>query len=405
MGTTAENRNYWSAYPWSEQGDEWSSTWGGTQYLWYGTIFPRIHAFVPTQSILEIAPGYGRCTQYLLGLCQRLAVVDLAEKCIESCRTRFSPHSHISYFVNDGKSLDMIEDGSVDFVFSWDSLVHAESDVLYCYVRQLAAKLKPGGWGFIHHSNIGSFKDARTGKLSVENRHWRAESMTADLFERFCDAVGLTCVGQEIVAWGCSDLTDCFSVFTRDSTRTNSKPARIENANFMEEAARMKRLANLYSPASRPPDHVVQRREGALSVQSAGETETTIRQLEDLLSLDPHNAEIQNDVGVLYYQRGEIENAVTHFQQSVAIDSTNITAQKNLAQAYLELGRTGEALKLYQTILSRYPDDVETLLVIGRLCLEAGRIEKASDFFRKVLDVDPTNSTARQHLETLVHHT
>ena len=29
---------------------------------WFGLIFPRIHAFLPTGTILEIAPGFGRWT-------------------------------------------------------------------------------------------------------------------------------------------------------------------------------------------------------------------------------------------------------------------------------------------------------------------------------------------------------
>ena len=51
----------------------------------------------------------------------------------------------------------MVEDGSVDFAFSFDSLVHAEADVLGAYLGELARKLKPDGVGFIHHSNIGGY--------------------------------------------------------------------------------------------------------------------------------------------------------------------------------------------------------------------------------------------------------
>ena len=49
----------------------------------------------------------------------------------------------------------MVEDGSIDFVFSFDSLVHVEADVLDAYLDQLARKLTPDGVGFIHHSNMG----------------------------------------------------------------------------------------------------------------------------------------------------------------------------------------------------------------------------------------------------------
>ena len=41
----------------------------------------------------------------------------------------FASDTHISYHINDGKSLEMVQhDDSTDFVFSFDSLVHAEAD-------------------------------------------------------------------------------------------------------------------------------------------------------------------------------------------------------------------------------------------------------------------------------------
>ena len=36
--------------------------------------------------------------------------------------------------VNDGRSLAFLDDASVDFVFSWDSLVHADADVCRAFI-------------------------------------------------------------------------------------------------------------------------------------------------------------------------------------------------------------------------------------------------------------------------------
>ncbi len=51
----------------------------------------------------------------------------------------------------------MVADGSIDFVFSFDSLVHAEEDVIRSYLDQLGQKLRPDGVGFLHHSNLGEY--------------------------------------------------------------------------------------------------------------------------------------------------------------------------------------------------------------------------------------------------------
>ena len=63
----------------------------------------------------------------------------------------------------------MIPDASVDFVFSFDSFVHPDRDVVEVYLRQLGTKLKIGGKGFIHHSNFGEYVNiaARTASGSA----------------------------------------------------------------------------------------------------------------------------------------------------------------------------------------------------------------------------------------------
>jgi SAM-dependent methyltransferase len=259
MPDVDHNLAVWSAdWDWSQRGDEWSSWWGGTPALWTGALLPRIHAFVPTGTILEIAPGYGRWTQFLKGLCDRLAIVDLTPGCIEACRQRFADATNIEYHVNDGRSLDMVDDRSIDFAFSFDSLVHAESDVLGAYLRQLARKLKPDGVGFIHHSNIGAYGPltrlaraaparalgplVRRGAL-INLPAWRAESVTADSFARQCDEAGLACISQEKISWEFGPyLIDTLSFFTPRGSRWERPRRVLRNPFFYREGRRMSRL-------------------------------------------------------------------------------------------------------------------------------------------------------------------
>ncbi len=91
MPSSQKNLRTWSeTYTWSRGGDEWSDRWGGTEYLWSQILFPRISQFIPAHTILEIAPSFGRCTDYLKNYCDQLVVVDLSPRCIEDCKKRFS---------------------------------------------------------------------------------------------------------------------------------------------------------------------------------------------------------------------------------------------------------------------------------------------------------------------------
>jgi ubiquinone/menaquinone biosynthesis C-methylase UbiE len=263
MARVDENAAFWAGYDWAEAGEEWSEGWGGSHAQWYGVILPRIAHYLPASSMLEIGPGHGRWTSYLREHCTSLAIVDLDEACIKACRQRFEEDSRITCHVNDGMSLAMIDDESVDFAFSFDSLVHADAEVLSSYLGELARTLAPEGVGFVHHSNAGRYRryfefQERIPRGRARERlyalrfldrpRWRTLDMTAERFRASCEAAGLQCISQEVIPWTTRRLIDCFSTFTRPSSRW-ARPNRIlVNRRFMSEAAAIKRRARLYSP-------------------------------------------------------------------------------------------------------------------------------------------------------------
>ncbi len=267
MPSIEENKSLWNdKYHWDDGGNEWSEKWGTPHIQWYGTILPRIRSFLPVNTILEIAPGYGRWTEYLKDYCDNLMIVDLSEKCIEACQERFSDNSHISYFVNDGNSLDMIPDDSVDFIFCYDSLVHAEETTISNYMTQLQKKLKQNGVAFIHHSNLGEYsryirilkrldKKApillryllKWGVLESINRHWRGRSMSAKKMQQFAKENDLQCISQELVPWNTNRFAiDCMTTITKNDSIWFRENKVFKNMFFMKEANNLLNLSKIY---------------------------------------------------------------------------------------------------------------------------------------------------------------
>lgn len=251
MPTRNENIKQWNEkYDWIQEGDEWSSSWGNSDSLWNYMLFPRIKNHLRVKNILEIAPGYGRITNYLKDYCESLFIVDVSENCITACKNRFKESTNINYYVNDGMSLNMIADNSIDLIISFDSLVHAESNVIENYVKEFSKKLKPGGAGFIHHSNLKSFLAVYRLSLSlifpinVKGKHWRAKSMSADLFKKYCTSNNLNCHTQELINWGSDFLIDTFSTFTKEEPNNNFN--RLLNYDFMKEAEIIKKRYEVY---------------------------------------------------------------------------------------------------------------------------------------------------------------
>jgi SAM-dependent methyltransferase len=251
MPSIEQNLRVWGDQKtWEAQGDEWSVTWGGPRAQWEGAILPRIRPYLPAHHILEIVPGYGRWTQFLATQADTLTLVDLSPECIAGCRERFAGLSHLRYEVNDGRSLAMLPDRSVDFAFSFDSLVHAELPVIESYLHELARVLTPNGVAFLHHSNLGALGSPALARRLLPRflcerlmargfipvDHWRASSVSADLVRDVAMSAGLPCIRQELVNWGCDRLIDCFSTLTPKGSRWAQPLERVTNPRFMAEA-------------------------------------------------------------------------------------------------------------------------------------------------------------------------
>jgi ubiquinone/menaquinone biosynthesis C-methylase UbiE len=240
-------------YDWKDAGEEWSEPWGSSAAQWSGTILPRIRDCLPTGTILEIAPGFGRWTHYLKDYCQQLWVVDASSECVEACSRRFAAESHVHCHLNDGRSLSMIPDASVDFVFSFDSFVHLRRELVEAYLSELGRTLKVGGKGFIHHSNLGTYADSLSERVPQPMRkllrkikildweHHRNPTMSADLFQSLCAQTGLDCVSQELINWRGRRLIDCLSSFVRSDSTLQNPTKIIRNPHFMREAAQIRR--------------------------------------------------------------------------------------------------------------------------------------------------------------------
>jgi 16S rRNA A1518/A1519 N6-dimethyltransferase RsmA/KsgA/DIM1 with predicted DNA glycosylase/AP lyase activity len=86
-------------YSWEQGGEEWSQPWGNAAFQWAITIYPRLMAALPAARIVEIAPGFGRWTPFLLSQSSLYVGIDISPRCIDFCKCLVeiisSPLSHL----------------------------------------------------------------------------------------------------------------------------------------------------------------------------------------------------------------------------------------------------------------------------------------------------------------------
>ncbi|HEY7176703.1 MAG TPA: class I SAM-dependent methyltransferase, partial [Micromonosporaceae bacterium] len=93
MPTVEWNKRTWGEeHGWERDGDEWSGMADhcGQPYAeWKQSIADTFMATMPDGArALEIAPGYGRWTGFLVDRASSVALVDLNQNCLDVCRER-----------------------------------------------------------------------------------------------------------------------------------------------------------------------------------------------------------------------------------------------------------------------------------------------------------------------------
>ena len=105
----------------------------------------------PDETGLEIGPGGGRWTRYLLGF-QTLYVVDYYMELLRELRKNLDEPNMV-FVKNNGNDFPSIPDDAVDFIFSFGTFVHLDRPIIEAYLGNMARVLKPGGIAAIQYSD------------------------------------------------------------------------------------------------------------------------------------------------------------------------------------------------------------------------------------------------------------
>jgi len=182
-------------------GDDWKS---GPYYDqaeramdvdWQGIVWPFIKD-CDFSCVVDLAAGHGRNSEKLRHLAKKIYVVDINEENIEFLRRRFAASRNMVFIRNEGISLAGIANEEVTLVYTFDAMVHFDSDVVRAYLKEFHRVLKPGGHAFCHHSN---FVDNPNGEFK-DTDHWR-NFMSRELFAHYAWKEGLEPVRAQLLDW------------------------------------------------------------------------------------------------------------------------------------------------------------------------------------------------------------
>lgn len=147
-----QNKLTWNNWNWNNLGEEWTKSQAWKDKL----VSEIIQKLIPdNSSIIEIGPGGGRWSEFLLKKATKLNLVDISDKCLELCRKRFGKNSNVNYNLIKDVNFNFAGKNSVDVVFSYDVFVHIDKSQITEYFIEFERVLKNKGKIILHYSKVG----------------------------------------------------------------------------------------------------------------------------------------------------------------------------------------------------------------------------------------------------------
>jgi hypothetical protein len=112
---------------------------------------------------------------------------------------------------------------------------------------------------------------------------------------------------------------------------------------------------------------------------------------ETMLKVTPHDAELRDDVAVLYLSRGMVDNAIRHFEVSAALKPQSAAAHFNLGTAQAQAGRFDASVASFRTALQLRPDYSLAHGNLGRVLLAQNKVDEALTHLQEAVKLDPSN--------------
>ena len=112
---------------------------------------------------------------------------------------------------------------------------------------------------------------------------------------------------------------------------------------------------------------------------------------ETMLKVMPNDAELHDDVALLYLAKGLVANAVRHFEVSSVLKPESAAAHFNLGTALAQMGRFEASVAAFRTSLKLRPDYALAHGNLGRVLLAQGNQVEAMTHLQEAVRLDPSN--------------
>lgn len=149
----------WENSPYYKDAERW------THLFWAEhTKFRQFFNRLDLSTVVELACGYGRHSEVVAQLANKLILIDVFDENLDKCRSRLKKFNNVTYYLGNGFDFSPVKSCSCTSIFCYDAMVHFSIDIVASYIMETSRVLKSGGMALYHHSNYMGPKLAHYGQ-------------------------------------------------------------------------------------------------------------------------------------------------------------------------------------------------------------------------------------------------
>lgn len=176
----------------------------------------------------------------------------------------------------------------------------------------------------------------------------------------------------------------------------NNRGEAYRAAGALDEA-----LADYQTAISLQPQLVPAWHNQGLTLILKGDPEAAARCFERVLALDPNHAEGHYSLGNALQMLGKTQEAIASYRKVAAGHPIAPWAYNNIATALRRDAKFDEAIEFHRQALTCAPNDVDLLFHFSATLKDAGRDEEAIGILTRIIEIDPSHTSAPHFLNAL----
>jgi tetratricopeptide (TPR) repeat protein len=183
----------------------------------------------------------------------------------------------------------------------------------------------------------------------------------------------------------------------------NDSPAiLVENSTAANRAVNLPEFVNIPQDGivaiATPAVEMYKKFDHATEVGDTGQFDAAIAEWKELLSTNPDDSRIHNNLATALTRTGRYTEAIPEFEKALELNPQYHTIYNNLGRTLLAVGKSDEAIVTFQKGLQYYPESPDLHDHMGLALASKGRFDEAMAEFNNALEIDPNYADAHRNL-------